>query len=150
VPEIYRQAAAAPGEEPAVLVIHCSDPRYQPHFQDFLRRGLGLERYALIAVPGGPQLLTLSEYLPKFAWAGWRWMKFLVGLTRPSRIILIAHDDCRWYLHLGFGSPPGRLRERQVADLQRVRADLAERFGSGRIELYYARLADGQVSFEPL
>ncbi len=38
---------------PGVLVIHCSDGRFQPHFQDFLRRDLGVEHYTLVAVPGG-------------------------------------------------------------------------------------------------
>ena len=50
-------------EESGVLVIHCSDPRYQAPFQDFLRGQLKLDRYALLAIPGGPQFLTLAEYL---------------------------------------------------------------------------------------
>ncbi len=41
-------------QEDGVLVIHCSDPRYQIAFQDFLRNKLGLDHYALIAVPGLP------------------------------------------------------------------------------------------------
>ncbi len=149
---IYRTSGVRPdsGEEPGVVVIHCSDPRYQPHFQEFLRKGLGLERYALIAVPGGPQFLTLSDYLPKFAWAGWRWVKFVMGLAKPDRVILLAHDDCRWYLDMRFWLEAGRLRERQLADLQKVRAGILERFASSRVELYYARLAGGQATFEQL
>jgi hypothetical protein len=147
----YRTAPFEGKREGGVVVIHCSDPRFQPHFQDFLGRGLGLESYGLIAVPGGAQFLTLVDYLPKFAWAGWRWVKFMVDLAKPERIILIAHDDCRWYLDLRFGRPdPARLRERLAQDLQRVRAALAERFGDRRIELYFARLEDGSATFEPL
>ena len=150
MPEIYRTGAVESGDESGVVVMHCSDPRYQPHFQEFLGKGLGLRRYALIAVPGGAQLLTLVDYLPKFSWAGWRWMKFMVDLTRPERLILIAHDDCRWYLDARFSHDPAGMRARQIADLERVRRDLAERFGSRRVDLYYARLEDGRAAFESL
>jgi hypothetical protein len=146
----YRSApvAAESGSDP-VVVIHCSDPRYQPHFQDFLRAGLKLDRYALVAVPGGPQCFTLAQYLPKFSWAGWRWMKFLVNLTKPSRVILIAHDDCRWYIDNRFASASGA-REKQVEDLRRAQKDIVERFGAIPIEVYYATVADGVGHFERL
>ena|SRR3989442_132213 len=150
MPEIYRTTAREAKSESGVMVVHCSDPRYQPHFQDFLRSGLHLERYGLIAVPGGPQLLTLSEYLPKFSWAGWRWIKFMTGLMQPERIILIAHDDCRWYLDQRFWGQPAGLRERQIKDLQRVRGEIRERFPNSRVELFYARLEDGRAGFESL
>lgn len=66
-------------------------------------------------------MLTLADYFPKFAWAGWRF----------------------W--------PGGEgLRARQVKDLDQVRAALAERFPATRVEIYYARLENGQASFEAL
>jgi len=130
-------------------VIHCSDPRYQPHFQEFLQTGLGLAHYALIAVPGGPHCLTLSDYLPKFAWAGWRWVKVMERVAQPERIILIAHDDCRWYVSMGFVSAMTRLRERQIEDLKTARTELVERF-STKVDLYYARLEGDHAVFENL
>jgi hypothetical protein len=148
MPEIFRSGPHGAGGESKPLVIHCSDPRYQPHFQEFLERGLDSPHYALIAVPGGPQFMTLVEYLPKFSWAGWRWVKFMETIARPSRIILIAHDDCRWYIDMRFAQHRTGLRERQVADLRRVRRELLERFGQAQIEMYYARLEDGRAAFE--
>ncbi len=136
--------------EAGVLVIHCSDPRYQAFFHEFVRNELGLDKYALLAVPGGPQFLTLGDYLPKFAWTGWRWVKFLGDLGNSARIILIAHEDCRWYLDGRFGPPPANLREKQVRDLRQVCAALRERFGEVRIELYYARKEKGGAVFETL
>lgn len=150
MPEIHRTAALEPAEGPATIVVHCSDPRFQPHFQHFLRESLGLEQYALIAVPGGAQFLTLVDYLPKFSWVGWRWVKFVVDLTRTERVVLIAHDDCRWYLDQRFAQDPARVRERQLEDLRRVRAGLSERFGARRVELCFAQLQDGHASFESL
>jgi hypothetical protein len=146
---VYYTSAHGAGGESKPLVIHCSDPRYQPHFQEFLETGLGLAHYALIAVPGGPQCLTLSEHLPKFAWAGWRWVKVMEQVAKPERIILIAHDDCRWYLSMGFTSATTNLRERQIADLKTARTALTERF-SATVDLYYSRLDGEHAVFESI
>lgn len=143
---IYR-TAARPVDGTDTLVLHCSDPRFQAHFQEFLRDRLGIERYALVAVPGGAHFLTLVDYLPKFAWSGWRWLKFLVDLAKPRRVILIAHDDCRWYIEGRF-LQRGNARERLVADLHQVRRALGERFPAVTVETYFARLDDGVGVFE--
>ena len=150
MPEIHRTPAVEAGNEPAAVVIHCSDPRYQLHFQHFLRESLGLDQYALLAVPGGAQFLTLVEYLPKFSWVGWRWLKFVVDLTKSERVVLIAHDDCRWYISQRFANDEAHARQRVVDDLRRVRAGLIERFGARHVDLYFARLEDGHARFESL
>jgi hypothetical protein len=132
-------------KEPGVLVIHCSDPRYQGPFHDFLSKRLRLERYALMAVPGGPQLLAELVFLPKFAWAGWRWMKFLKNLGATDRVVLIAHEDCRWYHELPLDAP---VRDQQVRDLKSIEAALKERVATVSVEKYYARL-DGDFEVIP-
>ena len=123
-----------------VLVVHCSDPRFQAGFYEFLNLGLNLnERYALLAIPGGPQFLTLVEYLPKFSWVGRKWLRFLVETIGMKRLILIAHQDCRWYASLPFhlfrSSDP---RRRQEEDLRRAQRSLVEDFPQLAVELYYA------------
>jgi hypothetical protein len=133
---------------PDTLVIHCSDPWYQPHFQEFLREHLGLQTYELLAVPGGPQFLTLAEYLPKFSWAGWRWMKFLLDVANPTRIILITHEDCRWYSDSRFLALGAGDRQHKMRDLERVRSDILARFKNLHIDLYLARLEGGHAIFE--
>ncbi len=150
MPPTFRTPALAADAQPGAVVVHCSDPRFQPHFQHFLGHGLALGHYALIALPGGAQLLTPNDLAPKFAWACWRWTKFMVARTRPARFILIAHEDCRWYIENGVEADPARLRDRQLLDLRRVRAELAERFPGLPVELYYARLAGGSAEFEAL
>ena len=50
-------------------MVYCSAARYQQHFEEFLTAGLKLENYSLLAIPGGVQILTLVDYLPKFSWA---------------------------------------------------------------------------------
>ena len=146
--EVFRTVSRMTTDPVGVVVFHCSDPRFQTHFHEFLRQGLGLDSYALVAVPGGAQFLTLSKYLSKFSWAGWRWVKFLGKLHKPVRVILIAHDDCRWYQDSRFLTPRGNLRERQARDMERVRASLEKRYEGVRVDLYLARLEDGGAVFE--
>ncbi len=147
MPETYRSAEVRSSAEGAAIVVHCSDPRFLPHFQDFCRTALELDHYALIAVPGGPQVLTLLNFLPKFSWAGWRWIKFMVDLTRADRIILIVHDDCRWYMQSLFGHDPARIHEKMIEDAKRVRTGLLERFGQRTVEIYYAKLEGNRADF---
>jgi hypothetical protein len=144
---IYRTSPHGVPPESGVIVVHCSDPRYQWHFHEFLRNGLGVREYGLVAVPGGPQLLARMEFLPKFAWSGWRWLKFLVDLTRPQRVILINHEDCRWYFSLLQAKDPESVRERQMADLRTIQREFNERFKVS-IDAYYARIDNGAAAFE--
>jgi hypothetical protein len=123
-----------------VLAIHCSDHRFQAGFYEFLNLKLDLdENYDLLVLPGGPQCLTLVEYLPKFSWAGWKWFRFLVEAHDLKRLILIQHEDCLWYrelpFHLHASSEP---RLRQEEDLHRARVALARERPDLSVELYYA------------
>jgi hypothetical protein len=126
---------------PVALVVHCGDHRFQAAFNEFLNKDLGLGgNYDLIVVPGGPQSLTLAEYLPKFSWASWRWFRFFVENHQISRLILIQHQDCAWYkslpLHLHSSAEP---RQRQEEDLRRIGQALKKDFPEVRAELYFAR-----------
>jgi hypothetical protein len=47
----YHSAEVRPSAEGADIVVHCSDPRFLPHFQDVCRSAQQMEHYALIAVP---------------------------------------------------------------------------------------------------
>lgn len=148
--EVYRCRSLQEQGETEALVIHCSAARFQQYFEEFLTGGLGLNRYSVIAVPGGVQVMTLVDYLPKFAWAGWRWTKFLVDADHAPRVILIGHEECRWYKDMRFWESNRPVRERILADLERARAALRERFPAVRVDLYYARLDQGRVVFDSL
>jgi len=126
---------------PAALVVHCGDHRFQAAFNEFLNKELRLGgNYDLIVVPGGPQSLTLVEYLPKFSWASWRWFRFFVENHEIGRLILIQHQDCAWYkslpLHLHSSAEP---RQRQEEDLRRIGQVLKKDFPKVRAELYFAK-----------
>ncbi len=144
---VYRTHAIT-GAKPEAIVLHCSDPRYQAHFHEFLSEHLGIQSYGLIATPGGAQLLRTVDLLPKFSWAGWRWTKFVMNIAGPARFILIGHDDCRWYSAGPFWHRGGNIRELVVDDMRKVRQEITERFPGVNVELYFARLDGQNAEFE--
>lgn len=84
----YLLASQVRRGETDTLVIHCGDYRFQSAFQEFLNGSLNLDgNYDLMVIPGGPLSLTLFEYLPKFQWASWRWLRFFVEQHKVRRFI---------------------------------------------------------------
>jgi len=135
----YQSSAKLHTERADALVVHCSDHRFQAGLQEFLNNGLKLNgNYDVLAIPGGPQCLTLVEYLPKFSWASGKWFRYLIENHELGRLILMAHQDCGWYRQLPFhlfgSSDP---RQRQEEDLRRARRTLAAQFPEVQVELYY-------------
>jgi hypothetical protein len=152
----YALESKIESSETQVLAVHCSDHRFQGAMREFLDQTLGLKaNYDLLAVPGGPQCLAETPDLPKFAWASRKWFRILMKAHSLQRVILIAHQECRWYKWLAEYEPYGArhlpARERQERDLVRVRDFLAADFPKLRVEMYYAVWnATGQVEIEGL
>lgn len=132
-----------------VLVVQCSDNRFQAQFHDFLKDGLELaEDYFLLSVPGAVHFLTLVEYLPKFSWVGRRWLGFLRKQFELERVILIGHEECLWYEQMSALGPVSP-RQQQEADLRKVASELRSELGVPA-EAYLAALENGRVKFLPL
>lgn len=152
-PAAKRLYSVVPDPKPGAIVIHCSDPRFQPAFEQFLQNELGLAKghYVPIVVGGGAGVLGHPEQLPKeFKFLKERLEYYRSLFPTARRIILINHEDCRYYESLK----------------SRVLAVLGSRFGLGRgcarqdfslvsqafqrllahlgyqVEFYYARFAD--------
>lgn len=129
------------------LAVHCSDYRYHAHFEEFLS-SRGAEDADRIAVPGGPHCLFPLAAFPKWAWAGKKWLEFLVEHHHLHSIVLISHEGCSWYrsLHIG-GLALANLADRQVADLLKVRQFVSDLFPKLTVEAYFARPQGGTVEF---
>jgi hypothetical protein len=149
VPETYRSRHIETAQS-RVLVLHCSDPRYQPHFQDFLHAGLGLTHYALIAVPGGCEHLSASEPSDSLRGNVTEWFDFLARLIHAERCILIGHADCRWYIESRVEPDEQRLKEHQAEDLRGVTQEIGRRYPSIQTEIYYAEIEGQQAIFSKL
>lgn len=141
-----------------VLVVTCLSHATLPYIREFLDQHLKLPdgAYNLLAVPGGPQFMALTEYLPKFAWVGQKWINFAFEKLQVRRIILFAHEDCSWYaderfvsalLHkLGHGERT--LKDRQRDDLREAVASLRASLPTAVLEAYFVeKTPDGHLIF---
>ncbi len=139
--------------KPGAIVIHCSDPRFQGAFEQFLAHELHLEQgtYIPIIVGGGGGVLAHPEQLPKeFKFLKDRLEHYRSVFPTVRRIILINHEGCRYYEALKIrtvsllGSrlnlPPDHGRE-DLGLVARVFQHLLAHLGYS-VELYYARFAD--------
>ena len=127
-------------QRPDTLVIHCSDHRYQRQFDELVEKHLGCTEFDRLVVPGGPHFLMAASALPKFEWAGRRWLKYLVKNHQIRTLILIAHDDCGWYKDISVGPfTIPLLRERQLADLRKMPHAISENLPDVAVHLYFAR-----------
>ena len=149
--------------DPTAIVIHCSDPRFQNAFKNFIHTELGLHDgdYIPLIISGGVGSLSEPLKLPKeFKFMKERIEFFIEHFHSIQRIILINHEDCKHYesmktlLGNSFLSRVANLVERQKVDLKSVAKNLLNLFGSKiRGELYYAHFADEQkqsVTFEKI
>jgi len=129
------------------LVIHCSDHRFQEHFNEFISKCLSTKPDVLV-IPGGPQVLIAASYIEKFEWVGRRWVKFLRDNHNLRRIVCIAHEDCGWYKNITIGNITiPILKERQISDLRKIRETLKEMFPKVEVDLWYAEKKGDRVKF---
>ncbi len=149
--------------QPVAIVIHCSDPRFQKAFREFVTGELNLPEgsYVPFAISGGVASLSEPLKLPKeFKFMKDRIALFLGLFHSITRIILINHEDCRHYDAMKdiigelFLRHAPTMAERQQKDLLGVARTLLNIFEPGlRLELYYARFLNPdhkQIVFEEI
>lgn len=149
--------AAVPDPKPSAVVIHCSDPRFQPAFQQFIQKELNLApgQFIPIVVGGGAGVLGHPEQLPKeFKFLRERLEHYRRLFPTVRRIVLINHEGCRYYESLKsktlaflgqrLAPSPEHARE-DLALVARVVRHFLAHLGFA-LDLYYARFADPEHS----
>ena len=135
--------------EPKAIVIHCSDPRFQKAFHEFVNGELNLPdgTYIPFAISGGVAALSEPLKLPKeFKFIKDRIGLFLGLFNSITRIVLINHEDCRHYEAMKntigelFLRHAPTMAERQQRDLLAVAKMLLGIFKPDlKLELYFAK-----------
>jgi len=138
--------------EPEAIVVHCSDPRFQKAFKDFINNELKLPegKYVPLVISGGVGSLSQPLSLPKeFKFMKERIEQFLKRFDSIQRIILINHEDCRHYEVIKsmignlFLNRVRDMMERQKVDLKQVSRTLLGLLGAKiDVQMYYARFVD--------
>ena len=146
-----------PDPKPDAIVIHCSDPRFQAAFEQFLATELHLEKgqYVPIVVGGGGGVLAHPEQLPKeFKFLKDRLEHYRKVFPTVRRIVLINHEGCRYYESIKgrlLSFVGSRLKSaldeghRDLSLAARVFQHLLAHLGY-QLELYFARFADAERS----
>lgn len=138
--------------EPEAIVVHCSDPRFQKAFKEFINNELSMPegKYVPLVISGGVGSLSEPLKLPKeFKFMKERIEQFLKRFGSIQRIVLINHEDCRHYEVIKsiignlFLNRVRDMMERQKIDLKTVSRTLLGLLGAKiEVQMYYARFAD--------
>jgi hypothetical protein len=148
---------------PEAVVIYCSDPRFQPAFDEFIEKELGLAKgqFVPLVVAGGANAFTNPLRLPKeFKFMKDRLELYQERFSSIKRIVLIGHEDCKYYDSvknriLGFvGVDLKTMAEHHKAGLAMLPKMLATILAPQKsIEIYYAKFKDpdqNEIIFEPI
>ena len=115
--------------------VYCSDGRWGENFDDFAYDHLKLLRYDRFAVPGGPA--TLARTGAASYEVAREHVELLIDAHGLTRVCLIQHDDCAYYLRK-LGVSPAELKKAQAEDLARAARNLRAIDSSLTVEAYVA------------
>jgi hypothetical protein len=128
--------------------VYCCDGRYGDHFDDFLHHALKLPRYDRLALPGGAACLAGHALAFREEESLVEQLRFLIKTHELDRVVLIAHQDCGFYVKKLRVSPSeieSHQREDMTAAVRRIHS-----FASNvTVDTFFARKhADGTIRFE--
>lgn len=127
-----------------VIVMACTDPRYQRARKEFIEQYFGLTQYDPIIVPGGPASMLVTSISCAVRRSEVKLLHKAHGFTRA---IAFAHADCRFYREKYKEKTEAARRQHQFADLATFRRELAKLVPGIDAKTYYAEPASGKVQF---
>ena len=133
---------------PEAVVIHCGDPRFQDAFHSFLNNELRLKNYVPIVLGGGIYPFGVQNLLPKNFKILYQQIKFFLKEGKINRLVIINHDDCKWYQKFQGYTASIPLYDRLRGDLRSAAKHLSEDYLHVRVETYHAGLEGKEISFE--
>ncbi len=132
------------------LVLHCGDPRFQTAFRTFLTRELGLKNYTPIIIGGGVHAFGLQSFLPKNFKILWEQVKFFVKEQSLSRVIIINHDDCKWYERMRGYHSRIKTADKGKHDLTTAALTILRDFSGITVSTYWADLEGDRITFREI
>lgn len=133
---------------PQAVVIHCGDPRFQDAFRSFLKDELKLRNYVPIVLGGGIYPFGVQHLLPKNFKILYEQIKFYLKERKINRVVIINHDDCKWYEKFQGYTASIPLSDRLKEDLKSAAKHLSLDYLHVRVETYHARLEGKEIFFE--
>jgi hypothetical protein len=135
-------------EQADAIVVHCSDPRFQTAFRQFVDNELHVKTPIPIVIPGGIHDLVSPARI-KAARHLWQQLQFVVARGKTRRIILINHEGCLWYEKWN-ALVRTKVNEDVVNHLLAAAEELAEKRFRLSVETYFAKVEGENVVFQRL
>jgi carbonic anhydrase len=132
---------------PKALAIYCSDGRFTQAVEALLRE-LGHQRLDTMTLPGGPALLCTSGANLSEVDTVSRAARFLIDGHGISEVVLVSHQGCGYYRRRYSRIPVPEIERLQLEHLAVASKVLQRRHPELAVRRYFARAADGAVSFE--
>jgi len=129
------------------LVIHCGDHRFQSAFRRFVTEELGISSYIPIIIGGGVHAFGVQSFLPKNFKILWGQIRFFIRESGVKQVIIINHEDCRWYEKLKGYHPKIQLPLKGKLDLETAALTILKEFGDIKVRTFWAGLEDDGVVF---
>ncbi len=134
--------------ESEALVVHCGDPRFQKAFRLFINEELGIANYTPIIIGGGVHSFGLQSFLPKNFKILWEQIKFFVKEGKLSQVIIINHEDCKWYEKMKGYRSSINLPVLGRKDLFIASEKILEDFAGVEVRSFFASLDSDEIIFE--
>lgn len=128
----------------ATIAIFCSDERFSQTAFEFLKTFLGIKRCDLMIYPGGPQFIASNQEDPI------KRMKFLIQAHNVTRIILLSHTQCGYYMNLHPEMTDHVLYALQISDIHKAADNLRRMFPGITVECYYMGLEGEHLFCSPV
>lgn len=130
--------------------MHCSDPRFQSAIREFVNEKLGIKGYAPIAIGGGAHAFGAQSNFPGNFNTVWEQVQFFIEKLNVDNIIIINHEDCKWYQSKEKYSTANDLPNKGKSDLQTAANIILKDYSYVNIRTFWAALDGDQITFEEI
>lgn len=146
-PVTYECPVSFNSQRVQAAAVYCSDGRYGEQFDDLLHNALGLPRYDRLAVPGGAACLARHFKTFREEEGVTEQLRFLIEVHELKRIVLVAHQDCGFYLERLRVSPL-QLESQQRDDMRKAVQRVRSLGWNLAVDAWFARRHREAVRFE--
>ena len=131
---------------PKALAVYCSDGRFTRAVEALLK-AIGHQRLDTMTLPGGPALLCTSGANLSEVDTFTRAAHFLIDGHGITDVVLVAHQGCGYYRNRFSRIAAPQIEKLQLEHLTAASKVLQRRHPELTVRSFYARAADGMVSF---
>jgi hypothetical protein len=124
------------------LAVFCSDERFVDASLSFLKNTLNLKKFDLIVTAGGPAFINAD--VPALMGN----LSLLKEEHKLSAVVLISHEDCKYYVKKYASADSGEIIKCQQKDLQDAKQKVLKLYPGLKVEIYFARITGSKIIFE--